>query len=246
MPAFAAPVDLSPWLQEGGGNWVLEAGNNAVKQTQNAATGVYHNNEDSQGKSLSGSIEVQSTTDDDFVGFVLGYSQGDIGGGAVGQNYLLIDWKQSTQGGWGAGLAISHVTGDLYATYAATGSNAWQHDGVVEFLTRSNAAGSVFGNTGWSDNTEYTFDLEFTSTNVKVYVDGTLEIDINAADFASTAGGFADGSFGFYNFSQQAVRYAGITEEALPPTIPVPAGLPLTLSALAGLAFVARRRKTAA
>jgi hypothetical protein len=241
FPAVAAPVDLSSWLQNGGGGWSLEPGNNGVKQSGNSPPGVFHNNENSQGQSLSGSIEVQTTSDNDFVGFVLGYTQGDIGGGAVGQDYLLIDWKQDTQAGWDEGLAISRVTGDIATGGTNTASNAWQHNGVVEFLTRSNATGSAFGNTGWANNTEYTFDLEFTSSNVKVFVNDNLEIDVDAVDFGG--GPFANGAFGFYAFSQTGGRYAGLEEVVLPPTIPVPAGLPLTLSALAALGFLARRRR---
>jgi len=242
-PAFAAPVDLTPWLQDGGGNWVLETGNNGVKQTQNSAPGVYHNNENSQGKSLSGTIQVQTGSDDDFIGFVLGYIDGDIGGGDVGQDYLMIDWKQGTQSGWNAGLSISRVTGDISTCGTCTGSAAWQHNGVVDFLTRSNGTDSVYGNTGWADNTEYTFDLEFTSTKVKVFVDAILEIEINAADYGLS--GFADGSFGFYGFSQENVRYAGITEEVLPPTIPLPAALPLLGGGIGLMGFMSYRRKRA-
>ncbi|WP_172982831.1 PEP-CTERM sorting domain-containing protein [Roseovarius bejariae] len=241
LPALAAPVDLSSWLQDGGGGWNLESDNNGVKQFGNSPPGVFHNNENSQGQSLSGSIEVQSASDNDFVGFVLGYNEGDIGGGNVGQDYLLIDWKQGTQAGWDAGLAISRVTGDIATGGTNTGSSAWQHNGVVEFLTRSNATGSNFGNTGWANNTEYTFDLEFTSSNVKVFVNDNLEIDIDASDYGGDP--FADGSFGFYAFSQTGGRYAGLEEADLPPPIPVPAGFPLALSALATLGWLARRRR---
>lgn len=242
--ALAAPVDLSPWLQDGGGSWSLEAGNNAVSQSQNAAPGVYHNNQSSQGKALSGTIEVKTTADDDFIGFVLGYSQGDIGGGAVGQNYLLIDWKQGTQSGWNAGMSISHVTGDIATCGTCTNSDAWQHTGSVDFLTRSNAAGANYANTGWADNTAYTFDLQFTASNVKIFVDNNLELDVTATDFGLPS--FADGAFGFYGFSQQTVRYAGITQVTLPPsTVPVPASLPLLAVAIGGLGLAARRRRRA-
>ncbi len=60
------------------------------------------------------------------------------------------------------------------------------------------------GNVGWVDNAEYVFDIEFTSTNVQVSVDGVAQFNIN--------GTFEDGSFGFYNFSQPSVLYAGVTE----------------------------------
>ncbi len=73
---------------------------------------------------------------------------------------------------------------------------------------------------------------------MKVFVDGNLEIDIDAGGTP-----FADGGFGFYNFSQSGVRYAGIGEEVLPPVVPLPAGLPILLSALGAFGFVASRRR---
>ena len=239
--AFAAPVDLSSWLIDGNGNWTLEAGNNGVKQSLNSSPTAFHNNENSQGNALSGTIEVQTTGDDDFVGFVLGYTHGDINGANTDQDYLLIDWKQGTQAGWGAGMSISRVTGDIHASGVDTSSNAWQHEGAVDFLTRSNTGTQQYANVGWLNNTEYAFDIEFSATRVKVSVGGVLEFDILAADFGGTP--FSDGSFGFYNFSQPNVRYAGITKTTLP-GIPLPAGLPILLSALGAMGLVSRRRKS--
>jgi len=241
--AGAAPVDLSSWIKDGNGSWSLEAGNNGVFQSANSPPTVYHNQDaTSQGKKLSGIIEVQETGgDDDFVGFVLGYTHGDIDGN-IDTDYLLIDWKQGDQSGWGAGMSISRVTGAIQTGGASTGSDLWQHTGVVDFITRSNAVGALYANTGWADRTEYTFDLVFTSTNVQVLVDGNLEIDISAADAGVSA--FADGAFGFFNFSQPRVRYAGIEEAVLPPpdVIPLPAGLPLLAAGLGALALLRRKR----
>ena len=79
--AAAAPVDLSTWVQDGDGDWELAADNQSVFQDINSRPTTYHNNQAlSQGKSLSGTITVSSPPgDDDWIGFVLGYTQGDIG-----------------------------------------------------------------------------------------------------------------------------------------------------------------------
>ena len=61
--------------------------------------------------------------------------------------------------------------------------------------------GFTRGNTGWADFRSYTFTFETTPTNVKVWVDGTLEIDIDG-DF-----NFGTGRFGFFNHSQGQVTY---------------------------------------
>jgi hypothetical protein len=225
--AAPVPVDLSSWVQDGNGNWILQSGNNAVFQTLNSPPTVFHNNVNSQNTALSGTIEVQTNTDDDFVGFVLGYQQGDIAGSNASIDYILLDWKQNAQAGQSAGMALSRVTGAIQTGGTNTGSNLWQHTGPVTELARAN----TLGNTGWLDNTEYQFDITFRSNLIEVFVDGVLEF--------SLAGTFQDGAFGFFNFSQQNVLYAGITEEDIPAT--APPLLALFGLGLAGLGAVRRR-----
>lgn len=215
-PSVGAPVDLSSWTQEGAGNWVLINGNNGVEQTLNVNPGVFYAAGDAQGKKLSGSIKVNTSGDDDFIGFVLGYNAGEINAAPGTADFLLIDWKQYDQGGYfggisKAGLAISHVTTGL-----TDDAGAWLHNpafGVTEL-----ARAATLGSTGWQDYTEYTFDIEFTASSVKVFVNGALELDV--------LGNFSDGAFGFYNYSQANVIYAGIEEAVLPPVNPPVGGVP--------------------
>jgi hypothetical protein len=236
--ANAAPVDLSSWLSDGPGNWTLQTQdepNDSVFQSLNSGPSMFFNNMNSQGLALSGSIEVQeSGGDDDFVGFVLGYNDNDLT--ADISDYILVDWKQGTQAGWDAGMSISRVTGAINTGGTNTGSDAWQHDGNVTFIERA----ATLGATGWVDNTSYLFDIAFTASNITVTVDGIQQFSIN--------GSFNDGSFGFYNFSQPRVLYAGIQEDEAPPPPPprnvsAPTNIALLGLGLVGLGFV-RRRKT--
>ena len=239
LPAYAAstPVDLSSWVAEGspgGYNWVLQPGNNSVLQTVNGNPTVFYSAGNAQGKSLSGTIRVNANGgDDDYVGFVLGFGAGDLA--AASTDFLVIDWKKGTQGSFGcnafAGLSISRATAGL-------GNNAggWCHqgDGVTE-LQR----GATLGSTGWNHNQEYTFDLVFTASNVQVFVDGVKQIDLN--------GTFADGAFGFYNYSQASVLYAGIQEAVLPPDptpgVPEPATWAMLIMGFGIVGAAARRRR---
>ena len=248
--ALAVPiaVDLSTWQEDpnvsSNGTWTVQPGNDSVKQTINGdPTVFYKNGENSRGTALAGSITVQTTSDDDFIGFVLGYQTGELSSSSA--DFWLIDWKQNDQyfGGRTAldGIALSHVTD------STTTLDFWDHSGGVT----EKARGTNLGSTGWADNTEYLFELVYTSSLIQVLVDNVLEISLSATDAGVTE--FTDGAFGFYNYSQDPVLYAGITEEELPfcQQFPsdaqctngeVPAPSPLALIAL-GLAALGIRSK---
>ena len=234
----AAPVDLSGWIENGfkgnngAGNWVVQSGNDSVLQTINGDPTIFFKaGSNAQGTRLSGSIKVETTGDDDYVGFVLGYQDGEMN--STSADFWLIDWKQLNQGVADQGLALSHVTGDIQNGPSADFS-FWNHASTVNEVQRANNLGSI----GWADNTEYLFDLIFTSTWIQVKVNGVVELDYT--------GTFSDGAFGFYNYSQNPVRYAGITADVAPPSpgaVPEPATMLLFGIGLLGLTGVNRRKR---
>ena len=239
--AMAAPIDLSSWVAEGGGaTWTLGAGNTSVKTNDNKGPTVFHNNDfNSWGNRFTSTIEVTTEADEDYIGFVLGYQDGDMTSGTPNSDidYLVIDWKQATESASGnrtgqIGLALSRVTGNVFGVGVNGGNarDAYDHTGAFTELAR----GLNLGSTGWADNTSYDFEVLFGTGGVQVFVDNVLEIDY--------AGPVSDGAFGFYNFSQIDADYS---LDAVTP-VPVPAALPLLLAGLGGLGFVARRKRKAA
>jgi hypothetical protein len=77
--AVTVPVDLSGWTAEGTGNWTRAADNNSVFQSLNtAAPTVFYAPGNARGLQLSGTIRQSGGSDDDFIGFVLGYQPGDL------------------------------------------------------------------------------------------------------------------------------------------------------------------------
>ena len=208
LPSHAALVNLSNWGAENwsanAGNWDVQPGNTQVRQTKNGNPTVFLSDQSAVGTNIQGKIKVGANSDNDFVGFVLGFDSGDFADPSA--DFLLIDWKQGNQSGADMGLAVSRVTGVV----PTADPGFWEHTSGVSELAR----GATLGSTGWVDNVEYTFDFSFSATNLQVSVDGVPQININ--------GNFSGGNFGFYNYSQSDVRYSGFTQDPLPP--PVNAG----------------------
>jgi hypothetical protein len=235
--AMATPlsVDLSSWSSEGQGDWQVQTGNDAVRQSINGSPTVFFNSSLSAlDAAMSGSISVRTSSDDDFIGFVLGYQSGELNSASA--DFWLVDWKQGAQNEAPRGLALSHVTGSpVSSTW-----DLWQHSGSVNEIAR----GATLGSTGWADFASYDFDLVYTSSLLQVLVNGNLELSVSAAQAGVSE--FADGAFGFYNYSQSDVLYSGVIEQAaedVAVSVSETTSIPLFALALAGLFGLRRKTK---
>ena len=171
--------------------WTLSSDKTSISQTVNSAPGVYHSTLPATAAVITFEMVVNTTTDDDFIGFVVGYKSGDNTNASA--DWILFDWKQTDQYGYTAtgyaGTALSRVTG------ATTAANLWDHNGSVAEITR----GTTYGKTGWTDFKVHEVTLDYSTTRIIVTVDGVVDIDVS--------GVFPEGYFGFYTYSQQDNKF---------------------------------------
>ena len=245
-PTFAVPVNLNVWTAEsypavsgfGAGVWTVSPDGDSVYQSVNGQPTLFYSDFNAFNTDVTGTIRVTDSNDDDYIGFALGFQPGDTTNASA--SYLLVDWKRGNQYyDFGspsntpgttalAGLAVSQVTG------IPTADEFWGHtdfgrdpSGGLNELAR----GNTLGNSGWEANTDYDFRFVFQPTNLQVFVNDILEINI--------VGSFSDGRLAFYNFSQAEVTYSAF--EVDPAPVPEPGTLLLLGTGFIGL--VGSRKK---
>ncbi len=248
----AGLIDLSSWSEEGpgAGNWVVAGDNNSVLQTKNSSNPTFFISDNPFINSkFTGNITVETAGDDDFIGFVFGYKSpySDNGDAVKDFDFLLFDWKQGNQGSAVKGFHLARVEGDFSGKNIghsnSTVSNPfWSHvdntDTNSSFVTLDSLIGAGLG---WADNTTYDFELTYQTNLIEIAIDGGA---FDNQTIFSVAGTYEAGSFGFYNNSQNKVRYAGLTE-MIAPAIGVSEPITVILFALstAGLVFRHKTRK---
>lgn len=206
-PRFSTLFD---WTEEesnpSNGIWTVAPDGLSVFQSRNGnPTFFMADAELAPGVEAGVNITVETTGDDDYIGFALGLQPGFSQDPDA--DFLLIDWKQNDQGSGGGcdgdfladeGLAISRVTGTPPVTdyWPHTDCSDTDGSGLVELARAINLS-----DTGWEDNTQYRFRFRYSPDRVQIWVDDVLEFDL--------AGDFPPGRLGFYNYSQTNVRYSG-------------------------------------
>ena len=204
-----ADIDFSTdWAKKGpsaAGNWTIQNSGSQVTQTINGDPTFYVSTDDYIDVRIMGSIRVNTTNDDDFVGFVFGYQNPDSPSDENAQKYFLFDWKQAVGANVGTheGFGLIKVDTSLSLTTSTDIETLyWQHHSHPGFFIMDSLYGS---GTGWSDNTTYNFALTYTSKEIT--------ISINGDTIFQQSGCYEPGKFGFYNLSQDQVIYSNFSYE---------------------------------
>jgi len=208
--AQLSPIDLRTWTQEGeldNGNWNVSDDGFSVKQTQNGAPTFFVSPDTLINTTFHGEIRVETSSDNDYIGIVLGYESPIRANGDPDNRYkyILFDWKQADQVFDGRlakeGWALNRVDG----TFDQIGPQFWAHQSADSFVVIDSLYGNQYG---WGDNTWYDVDVLYEENRIQIMIDSTVVFD--------TTGTFPAGRFGFYNYSQAQVRYQGFSQNQYP------------------------------
>jgi choice-of-anchor A domain-containing protein len=178
--------------------WTLSGDGLTVRQSVNSAPGVYMTNLPTSGAELVFDLAVETTSDDDFIGWVVAFDQGDATSPQA--EFMLFDWKQGDQrlgsGEMGlAGLAMSRVKGVIVPSGEGGAGPFWGHLGAVSEEARA----LTLGRKGWVDRAVYRVRMQYGLSRVQVWINDVLQFD--------QQGSFPSGRFGFYTHSQPASRF---------------------------------------
>lgn len=239
--AAEIPVDLSSWEKRGpagNGNWIVSEDGNSVLQSINGNPTFFVSPTDQLNITIRGTLKVETTRDDDFIGFVLGFN----GPAATGNDmdFILFDWKGSAQVLDGdmvqEGFALSRVQG----TITDINPGFWKHTDSTGFTVLDTRYGS---DEGWLSNTEYSFEVLYQANRIKIDIAGG-QFGTTGQEIFDVSGIFSNGRFGFYNLSQESVRYGNLTQEDTPPRNDVPIPAPLALLGIGMLVIGFRHRRS--
>ena len=225
-PALGLDADLNDWTAYNqphsgstmpmDGNWVVAADGSSAIQVVNGKPTFFASPNNVDGYRITATF-TPPAADNDVFGIALGFSTAPSD---PATDYLLIDWRKEDQtidwlDGTGpvdgeTGLRVSRVTGvptlnELWGHIDSPGNPA---GGVDELAQAAN-----LGSTGWVEDTGYEFVIEYTTTQLDVWVNGSYEFLM--------FGNFPAGPMALYDFSQAGLEISDVTFESLndPPEV---------------------------
>lgn len=208
--ANAATNSLTNWTKQGApgaGTWTVANDGNSVTQSINGAPTFFVSNFLKESATFTVDITPATSSDNDYVGVVLGYTapmnDATCASANCSNSYILLDWKQEAELGQEAGFHLTRVNG----SFDVRDPNAqlpcfWDH---TDSATCDQLATPSTGNTqGWAEGAKNTLKITYGPGNIKVENVGALA----TTTIFDVTGTFPTGRVGFYNYSQANVTYA--------------------------------------
>ena len=199
--------DLSSWTSDDNKptnvntetpNWNVSG--NSVTQTRNSHPAVLYSDfelfGDYQGEFT---FSVPDDSDNDFVGFVLGYDPDGVNGDSDG--FILVDWNRESENHSEMGLSITGTAISYVQGSNIEGGDYWTHTGSVVEHTR----GDNHGSADFAVGVDYTVSFEVSGDTLTVSINGVEEFSVSAADLGLSS--LPEGRFGFYNFANMDTTY---------------------------------------
>lgn len=178
-------ADLRTWSPTGdtGGRWNVSSDGRTVDQVVNTGSEAFYLSGETSINEILRSTLTTFDTDDDDMGYVVGYQDAS--------NYVMFRWSD---GGFPS---------------SSTNFNAVRS---VELYKNGTYYQLAADNVHWATDAVYSVDILYTTTLMRVFIDGALVFDIPSSSIPAGAGvtTFAAGEYGFYNYSQGGVTYGDV------------------------------------
>jgi hypothetical protein len=186
-------------------SYVFESNGLVAIQKANGLPSAYVSDKVFENATIRGRFSVTDASDDDYIGFVFGW-QDD-------RHFYLLRWKQAAQSYCGSlaerGTNLAVVSSDTPLDQCA---DFWASAGTAR--VKSLSAPSL-NPLGWVDRKVYEFELHHSPGMIAIDIRDVV-LNTNVATIRSTDATYASGRFGFYNHSQQGVRYEFFSVDSMP------------------------------
>ncbi|MEL7059313.1 MAG: carboxypeptidase regulatory-like domain-containing protein [Acidobacteriota bacterium] len=174
LPAF----DFATWqvedqLDSGTSSlWRVIDGGASVDQIRNSKPTFFASPPSGGGWAIEGQLTMSS--DDDVVGFAVGFDPGGLDSAPPAEEFLLVTWRRANLNLSGYGIVPKGLEAFLVV---GEPENWWALGASPEATDLGPAMTSA--DLGWSVGAVYDLRLEAGGENVKLWIDGSLEFDLD-------------------------------------------------------------------
>jgi hypothetical protein len=201
-PNFA---ELTGWTEVGDAVWARQSSDLTVFQSFNSTSHAFYLSPyDVLNKKITFEMKVSDATDNDYIGFVVGYVDAS--------NYHYFTWTRSEPSG-GTGPP-----------------DGWKFQRVENGVTTVLAVDETNYTRGWEQDAQYKVTVHYTSGKTVIHLQGGTLAFANGQTLATVSGNFASGKFAFYCNSQPSITYENLEFEPLySPTLSLIGNSPMSV-----------------